>query len=200
MMRAASMGLLAAACFLVACGAREVLIPRSGANPAAIDFSGMWRLRTDDDADQRRLDEAIRRTDGVDSSEILRSSELEQYGRGPYRPRRDPGGLVHVFLQNGAELKITQTAGALFISFDRAVVQEFRFGEHRQVQVGPVVADRVSGWEGAEYVVETLDESGMKLTERLAFGADRNTLRRTIILRGRNMEAETVVQTFDRVS
>jgi hypothetical protein len=198
-MRAASLYLLAAACLLAACGGREVLLPKSGANPAAIDFSGMWRLQTDADSDQQRLDAAIRSTDGVDSDEILRNSQLEQYGRGSHRSR-DVGGLVHVFLQNGEELKITQTASALFISFDRAVVQEFRFGEYRQVQVGPVVAVRVSGWEGTEYVVETLDESGMKLTERLAFGADRNVLRRTIVLRGRNMEAETIVQTFDRAS
>lgn len=199
-MRAASLCLLAAACLLAACGGREVLLPKSGANPAAIDFSGLWRLRADADADQRKLDAAIRNTDGVDSDEILRSSQLEQYGRGSSRSRRDVGGLVHVFLQSGEELKITQTGTALFISFDRAVVEEFRFGEHRQVQVGPVLAVRVSGWEGTEYVVETLDESGMKLTERLAFGADRNVLRRTIVLRGRNMEAETIVQTFDRAS
>jgi hypothetical protein len=182
-MRAAIPCLIAAACLLAACGGREVLLPKSGANPAGIDFSGLWRLRTD-----------------ADSDEILRNPQLEQYGRGSSRSRPDVGGLVHVFLQSGEELKITQTATALFISFDRAVVEEFRFGEHRQVQVGPVLAVRVSGWEGTEYVVETLDESGMKLTERLAFGADRNVLRRTIVLRGRNMEAETIVQTFDRAS
>jgi hypothetical protein len=107
---------------------------------------------------------------------------------------------VHVFLEHGRRLKITQTDLAIFISFDRAVVEEFRFGENREVAVGPVVADRVSGWEGDEYVVETLDMNGMKLTERFEFGENRDTLRRTIVLRGKNRESVTLVQEFDRVA
>ncbi len=200
MIRAAYTFLLSVVCLLAACGAREVLIAKSVENTASLDFSGLWQLRNDAESDQRRLNDAIRKTDGVDSSEIFRSADVDQYGRVHYGSRREIGGLVHVFLQNGENLKITQTAGGIFISFDRAVVQEFRFGEYREVHVGPVVADRVSGWEGEGYVVETLDESGMKLTERFAFGEDRDTLRRTITLRGKNMEAETIVQTFDRIS
>jgi hypothetical protein len=64
--------------------------------------------------------------------------------------------------------------------------------------VGPVIADRVSGWEGKEYVSETLDEEGMKLTERFAL-LNHHTLQRTITLRSKAQEEVTIVQTFDRV-
>jgi hypothetical protein len=104
-----------------------------------------------------------------------------------------------VFLQNGENLKITQTAAGIFISFDRAVVVEYRFGESREIRIGPVIADRVSGWEGETYVAETLDQNNMKLTERFALAGGGQVLRRTITLRGKNMQDETIFQVFDRV-
>jgi hypothetical protein len=164
-----------------------------------MDLSGTWRLRKDASAGQRRINEAIRRTDSVDDRVILRPPpRRNERGRVTPGSRRNPGGLVHVFLETGTTLKITQTADGLFLSFDRAVVVEYRFGENREVQVGPVVADRVSGWEGGEYVAETLDQNNMKLTERFAL-VNRHTLRRTIVFRSKNDDEETIVQTFDRV-
>ena len=186
------------ACLLYACAAREVLTPKSGVAPAGVDLSGTWRLRRDESDGQRRINEAIRRTDGVNDKIILRPLETRNEGSRSARPRRNPGGLVHVFLENGSTLKITQTAGGMFLSFDRAVVVEYRFGENRQVQVGPVVAARVSGWEGQEYVAETLDENRMKLTERFSL-INKHTLQRTIVFRSKNNEEETLVQTFDLV-
>jgi len=198
-MRCGRTALYLFASVLCACAAREILIPKSGATPADMDLSGTWRLRKDASAGQRRINEAIRRTDSVDDRVILRPP-ARQNERGRVTPgsRRNPGGLVHVFLESGATLKITQTADGLFLSFDRAVVVEYRFGENREVQVGPVVADRVSGWEGGEYVAETLDQNNMKLTERFAL-VNRHTLRRTIVFRSKNDDEETIVQTFDRV-
>lgn len=185
---------------LAACAPREVLVTKPAEPPPGIDLSGLWELRTDADADRRRLDDAIRRTDGVNEGDLRPRPRLGMRQRDALIVERpDIGGLVHVFLQHGKHLKITQTAGAIFVSFDRAVVEEFRFGEHRQVQVGPVVADRVSGWVGGGYVVETLDEDNMKLTERYELDEDGDTLRRTIVLRGRNQETVTIVQEFDRV-
>lgn len=196
-MRAVSV--LLGAALLAGCGAQEVLIPKSGEPPPAVDFSGLWDLRTDVDAERRRLKDAIRRTDGIDSDAILRPADVRRNGD-LYR-RRDHGGLVHVFLEHGRRLKVTQTDNAIFISFDRAVVEEFRFGENRMVSVGPVMAARVSGWEGDAYVVETLDENGMKLTERFELADGGATLQRTITLRARNREdSVTVVQEFDRVN
>ena len=185
-------------CLLAACAAREVLVPKSGAVPAGTDLSATWRLREDARSGERRISDAIRRTDGVNERIILDPLGIpDERGRAP-RPRRSTGGLVHVFLENGKALKITQTSGGLFLSFDRAVVVEYRFGENREVQVGPVIADRVSGWEGTEYVAETLDQDNMKLTERFAL-VNHHTLQRTIIFRGKNGETETIVQTFDRI-
>jgi hypothetical protein len=195
-MRAGLLLLLAAV--LAGCASREVLIPKSGEPPARVDFSGRWALRTDADVERRRLNDAIRRTDGIDSDAILQRADVRREGR--VVEQRDHGGLVHVFLEHGRRLKVTQTDSALFISFDRAVVEEFRFGENRNVSVGPVIADRVSGWEGDAYVVETLDQNGMKLTERFALAENGGTLRRTIVLRARNQDSVTVVQEFDRIN
>jgi hypothetical protein len=186
-------------CLLCACAAREILVPKSGAAPAGVDLSGTWRLRKDPGAGQQRINEAIRRTDGVDDRVILRPPDPQnERNRVTSGSRRNPGGLVHVFLETGTTLKVTQTPEGLFLSFDRAVVVEYRFGENREVGVGPVVADRVSGWEGREYVAETLDQNNMKLTERFAL-VNHHTLQRTIVFRSKNNEEETIVQTFDRV-
>lgn len=183
---------------IAGCGAQEVLIPKSGEPPSAVDFSGHWELRSDADAERRRLNDAIRRTDGIDGGVILQPADVRRDGF--LLERRDHGGLVHVFLEHGRRLKITQTGSAIFISFDRAVVEEFRFGENRDVSVGPVLAHRVSGWEGDTYVVETLDENGMKLTEQFELADGGETLRRTIVLRSSNDESVTVVQEFDKVA
>jgi hypothetical protein len=114
------------------------------------------------------------------------------------RGRESDGELVRVFLETGQALGITQTEHGIFISFDRAVVEEYRFGEQRQVNVGPIVADRVSGWEGPGYVVETLDDDGVKLVDsyRLADG-DRSLRRDIVILRGGKRTFESS-QLFDR--
>ena len=187
------------ACLVLAgCASREVLVPKSGAVPAGVDLSGTWRIRDDTRGSQRRIDEAIRRTDGVSDEDIFLPPDLPTDRNRVSRSRRNTGGLVHVFLENGTTLKITQTGGALFLSFDRAVVVEFRFGENREVQVGPVIADRVSGWEGQAYVAETLGPNSMKLTERFAL-VNQHTLQRTIVFRSKSEDEETIVQTFDRI-
>ena len=181
---------------LAGCASREVLVPIAAEPPPGVDFSGQWRLRDEVRQQQRRINAAIRETDGVDEREVI--PPMPSPDGQLQRPRRNRGGLVHVFLEYGDRLKITQTDAGMFLSFDRAVVEEFRFGENREVRIGPVVADRVSGWEGNEYVVETLDQNNMKLTERYALEQGGTVLRRTITLRGRNMEERTILQLFDR--
>ena len=103
-----------------------------------------------------------------------------------------------MFLETGDSLKITQTEHGLFISFDRAIVEEFRFGENRMVNVGEVQAQRVTGWEGDMLVVETLDRNRMKLTERFRLSNAGRVLERSITLRSAKGEEETVLQLFDR--
>lgn len=94
--------------------------------------------------------------------------------------RRIDDALVHVFLETGRALKVTQTDNGLFVSFDRAIVEEYRFGEKRQIHVGPIEAQRVSGWEGLSYVIETLDSDGAKLIETYRLQEDSQSLFRTM--------------------
>ena len=173
----------------------EPLERKSGLAPAGIDFTGQWLMQDDFDAMQRRIARAIRDTDGVDERDFLRRSRA-QPSRSGRSSRRDVGGLVHVFLKNAARLRISQTADGLFVGFGRSVVEEYRFGEARRVSIGGAAARRVSGWEDDTYVIETLGDSGMKLTERFRLlGAD-GRLEREIVLRSKELEQVAIVQTF----
>ena len=186
--------LLAALAIVAGCGSREVLQPHSAANPAKINFAGYWTLNEDPVTTARRLNQAIRKMAGI-RYDVFRP---RQPGAEQRRTRSASGGLVHVFFEDGESLKITQTPSAIFISFDRAVVEEFRFGENREISLGEVTAQRVSGWDGPAYVVETLDRNGMKLTERYLLSGDRQTLIRQITFRSKQQQEMTVVETFSR--
>ena len=183
---------------LCACASPEVLTPKNATAPSGIDFTGQWKLRPESMRDQPRISEAIDRTDGADNKSIRREMTRQQRRSARRRSGGTKGGLVGIFLETGESLKITQTPHALFISFDRAVVEEYRFGENRPVSVGQANAHRVSGWEGDTYVVETLGEKGMKLTDRYSLADEKRQLIRHITLRSREMEEVTIVQEFDR--
>lgn len=143
-----NLGLAFATCMLLAaCASRPELQPRSAAVPADVDFSGIWQIRMDPSVNPQR-----------------------QVGKRP--SKRSSGSAVQIFLETGELLKISQTADGLFISFDRAVVEEYTFGENRIVSVGPIEAQRVSGWQGHDFVVETLDAEGGLLTETWHLDAD----------------------------
>ncbi len=185
-------------CLLLgACATPEVLEPRDGTVPAGTDLSGNWLMREVPPAERRRIREAIRKTDGVDDEAIFKPKRSVQT-RSRNGSRATKGGLVYVFLETGKALKVTQTAHAMFISFDRSVVEEFRFGENRVVSVGQIEAQRVTGWDGKQLVVETLDRNGMKLTDRFQLTDGGSTLQRQITLRSKKLEEETIVQEFDR--
>ncbi len=183
-------------CLLLgACASPEILEPRDGTVPAGTDFSGNWIMREVSPAERRRINEAIRKTAGDDEAvfKAQRAAQSRSRSSGSMK-----GGQVYVFLETGTALKITQTPYALFISFDRSVVEEFRFGESRMISVGEITAQRVTGWEGTQLVVETLGRNGMKLTERFHLTDGGNTLQRRITLRSKKLEEETIVQVFDR--
>lgn len=181
--------LCVAALLLAGCASRPQLLSKSTANPASVDLSGNWALRQ------------------VDGEGLLRGGDAEQKiqmpkrtsQRRPQRTRRSSGGIaVNVFLETGNALRITQTVDGMFISFDRAIVEEYTFGENRLVAVGPIEAQRVSGWENGAFVVETLDRDGVRLSESWSLAEQGAVLvRRIAMIKGDKRELD-VEQVFDR--
>lgn len=193
---------LAVLLFAAGCTTPEVLQSRSSDAPEYVNFSGKWQLRKDSAADRDRINQAITKAAGGDTDIIPMPPEKRKANSTPARraSRRPDGGLVQVFLESGEHLKITQTPDGIFISFDRSVVEEFRFGENRIISVGEIEAQRVSGWDGDRYVVETLDRRGMKLTEQYFLSGDKETLHRLIVLRNKDDSDVTMQQSFSRES
>lgn len=180
--------LLLVALAATGCASREVLAFRSGVSPDGVDFSGRWVLQNG----------------GADTIEQFRNAEVSAAGgHDPIfapqrRPRRGVGSLVYVFLETGRNLKVTQTRQGLFISFDRSIVEEYRFGEHREVSVGPVTASRSSGFEGPAYVIETLDMEGNRLIDRYELIDDGAVLLRQITIYNKQEIELSLVQKFER--
>ena len=69
-------------------------------------------------------------------------------------------------------------------------MEEFTFGENRVVNVGPIQARRVSGWEGNAFVVETVDESGTYLLETWSLGEQGRLIRDIQVRRGEEVQFE----------
>lgn len=106
--------------------------------------------------------------------------------------------LVYAFFVSGKSLKITQTDSGLFLSFDRSVVEEYRFGENREVSIGPANAQRASGWDAGGYIVETLDDDDALLTESYRLQNDRQQLRRTAVIVSRGRELLDLEMLYER--
>jgi hypothetical protein len=177
------------ACVVVACGSAPPLPAKPSAVPDGLDLSGDWTMRDASRASNRRIQD-VEREAAVSGDSLIP-------GTGN-RSRRDNSDIqVHVFLESGELLRITQTEYALFISFDRAVVEEYRFGEHRMANVGPIQAERVSGWENFAYVIETRDKKGTMLIESYRL-EDADTLVRSLRIVGDEAAELAVEQIFDR--
>jgi len=174
-----------------ACAAREPLPAKSATVPAGIDLSGQWRLRDTSRNSNRQISDAERMAAGEEESLIPKKPSKNQ------SRRKAKDIQVHVFLETGESLKVTQTGHGLFVSFDRAIVEEYRFGEQRMIAVGPVEADRVSGWENGAYVIETRDKAGAMLIESYRLD-DSDTMIRSIQIVYRDEADLDVSQVFDR--
>ena len=105
---------------------------------------------------------------------------------------------VHVFLKTGKSLKITQTEDGIFVSFDRSVVEEYRYGENRRISIGQITAERASGWAEKGYVIETIDEDGALLIDTYRLRNAGESIRRTIVLMDRDRELLSLQLDFDR--
>ena len=177
---------------IASCGNSITLAQRSAVAPAGTDLTGQWLLRRDAGDSNEQI---ARAGSSAISNEAIIPKPREAK---PLKKPRSSSGLVHVFLETGDALKITQTAYGLFISFDRAIVEEYRFGEMREVSVGPVVAQRASGWDGDSYVIQTLDDDGVVLTERYQLLENGKVLSREVLIEKRDSRQLDVRQLFDR--
>jgi hypothetical protein len=190
-------GTLAFACLaLAACVTqpRPQLTPVGDVIPAGVSLAGRWQLQAEKDDAERRIRAAEHKSSGG----------LEDVVAPPRRDRsRDRRGAdgpsVYVFLRTGSKLKVTQTPYALFISFDRSVVEEYRFREHRLINVGPIEADRASGWQDGRYVIQTLDSEGALLQETYTLDAGGEALVRTVSVVYDDEEILSLRQAFDRL-
>ena len=184
--------LVVVALLLSSCAGRDPLPAKSGTVPAGVDLSGRWQLRDDSQGTNKAINDIEREAAGVDEGLIPKSSRKTSS-----RKKKDDTQL-HVFLESGEALKITQVEHGLFVSFDRAIVEEYRFGERRMANVGPVNADRVSGWENGAYVIETRDREGAMLIETYRLDG-KNVMIRTIRIVDNEKSKLDVRQVFDRV-
>ena len=169
--------------FLGACGTAEpMLATKTAAAPAGVDLSGNWQMREKQGARRRpQSDDTIR----IPTRASRRTQPQAQ------------GSSVHVFLEYGSALKVSQTPYSMFISYDRAIVEEYTFGENRLINVGPIEAKRVSGWDGRSFVVETLDREGATLYESWSLQSA-EVLQRDVRIVEREEEVFSVQQLFDR--
>ena len=188
MFRTLIVPLILLAALFAGCVQPPTLESKSAAVPAGIDLSGQWRLREESADTIRQIVDDRRRAAGAGGFNDIRRTQNAR-----------KGSLLHVFLETGSNIKVTQTKSGLFISFDRAVVEEYRFGENRGINVGPVVAVRASGWEDDGYVVETLGEKGNLLVERYRLEDEGRLLLRQISIFKKDELVLSVVQKFDRV-
>jgi len=184
--------LVVVALVLSSCAGREPLPAKSGTVPVGVDLSGRWQLRDHSQATNRAISDIEREAAGANEGLIPKST------RKTSSRKKSDDTQVHVFLETGEVLKITQVEHGLFVSFDRAIVEEYRFGEQRMANVGPVVADRVSGWENGAYVIETRDKEGAMLIETYRLDGQ-NVMIRTIRIVHDDTSKLDVRQVFDRV-
>jgi hypothetical protein len=171
---------------LAGCSSAPVLISKDSTVPVGVDLSGRWIIRSDSSNQRFRARSGEERL--IPSSRVQRSR----------RQRSPSGATVHVFVEFGKSLKITQTKHGIFISYARSIVEEFTFGENRLVSVGPIEAMRVSGWEEQAFVVETIDDSGTTLYEAWQLDADDAVLMRDVRISKGKDDSYKLRQVFDR--
>ena len=181
------------AVLIASCSTLEPLPPRNGVNANDIDLSGNWVLR-------RESGTPVARAATEEQTIVVprKTSRNSRTSLSQARRSRSDGSAVHLFLESGTSLKITQTLHGIFISFDRAIVEEFTFGENRIVSVGPIEAQRVSGWDANEFVAETMDEKGAVLAERWSLAESGTALVRTITVLEKDELVFSTTQIFDR--
>ncbi|MEM1174529.1 MAG: hypothetical protein AAGI27_06925 [Pseudomonadota bacterium] len=159
---------------LAGCASGLKLPSPSGAFPSEIEFEGDWR----------RIES--REEDRMEPDRLNLPTSREATARRSSGPKAKPGRKVRAFLEYGRQLRITQLDTALLISFDRSIVREYRYGEHRMTNVGPIVGERTTGFNGDVLEVITLDDAGGLMTESWRVKrSGRQLERRVTIIKGK---------------
>lgn len=139
----------------------------------------------------------ITRPDPVPAGLDLTGKWVQTMSSGVSQPEaRDTA--VNVFVKTGKVLNISQTDTGLFVSFDRSVVDEYRFGENRIISIGEIEAERASGWAENGYVIETLDDDNALLIDTYRLRNEGESLRRTLVLLHRNERLLDLQFEYDR--
>jgi len=190
-LRKADFVVVAAACgamMLSSCSTQATLSTKNAIAPTGVDLSGRWLVRADPGAAGSSMT-GDGHVSGIPSARKRRH----------HRATDSDGETALIFLEYGTSLKITQTPGGLFISYDRSVVEEYRFGENRMIHIGPIEAQRASGWDDTSFVVETLDDSGTTLFEAWHLEDNGNLLVRDIRLYKGDKDRMVRRQLYDRL-
>ncbi len=159
---------------LAGCASSLKLPSPSGAFPSEIEFEGDWRRVESREEDQMEPDR------------LNLPTSREATSRRTSGPRAKPGRKVRAFLEYGRQLRVTQLDTAVLISFDRSIVREYRYGEHRMTNVGPIVAERTTGFNGDVLEITTLDDAGGLMKESWRVRRNGRQLeRRVTIVKGK---------------
>ena len=170
---------------LTACSSAPSLPRPSSAFPEQLELAGTWQL-----VDQQVDDRMRVGGPGLIIPRSQRAAISVDY-------RKEPGMLARSFLERGRLLKITQLDTALLISFDRAIVEEYRYDELRIASIGPIRAQRSSGFRGEALEILTLDEDRALLSERWQIVAGDRLQRRVSITR-KDKTLLGIVETYRR--
>ncbi len=184
--------------FLTACASNEALNKLPIKSETEINISGRWIFVGDYQSNQKKINKAIDRSSGIIYRRIKTTGVFSEVQ--DTRPKKNAWGVAHLFFKNAKILRITQTDYALYIDFNRSIVEEYNFGELKKITIGNVSASRSSGWNGIQYQIDTLDDHGMKITEKYTISDDINTLRRSIVFRDKNLHDTEIIQNFKRES
>jgi len=183
---------------ITACSSNEVLNKLSINSEAEINISGRWVFVGDYQSNQKKISKAIDQSSGIIYRRIKTTGVFQEVQ--DKSPKKNAWGVAHLFFKNAKILRITQTDYALYIDFNRSIVEEYDFGELKKITLGNVSASRSSGWNDTQYQIDTLDNYGMKITEKYKISDDSKALTRSIIFRGKNLNDTEIVQNFKRES
>ena len=171
---------------LISCSTNETLVNFNQDPEEVTNLGGSWEYIAKLNG-QQDLNEAINRIIGQNNKRNIFSSSANQQNK------RNSDYVAHLFLRDANRIKITQTRYALYIDFNRSIVEEYKNNRIETIELGEIKVQRSSGWQNGYYLIDTLDDRGMKITETYSLVNQNKNLQRKIILRDKD-ENEVVLE------